>query len=66
MFAVYAAWLIVNILLTVLRSMSFFYMFKSYKFLHRKRDDKKRRKLHLKEKKRKLKRSAKRELEKKL
>jgi uncharacterized membrane protein len=62
MFSIYAGWLAVNIMLTILRCMSLYYMLKSYRFLFRKREDKKRRKLHLKEKKRKLKRSHKRDV----
>ena len=46
--------------------MSLYYMYKSYRFLDRKRADKKRRKLHLKEKKRKLKRAAKKDVQKKI
>jgi hypothetical protein len=41
-------------------------MLKSYKFLYRKLQDKARRKLHLKEKKKKLKRATKRELQKRI
>lgn len=63
---IYAAWLLVITLLTVLRCMSLVYMLKSYRFLYRKLQDKARRKLHLKEKKKKLKRASKRELQKKI
>jgi len=52
--------------LIALRITSLVYMIKSYKFLARKMKDKERRKEHLLEKKKKMKRLAKKELSKKI
>lgn len=66
LYIIYFVWVLVDILLIFLRLTSLLYMIKSYKFLSRKLKDKERRKEHLLEKKKKMKRLAKKELAKKI
>ncbi len=53
LYGIYALWTVVDVMLIGLRALSLLYMAKSYKFLQRKLQDKMRRKIHIKEKKKK-------------
>ena len=66
MYSIYALWTVVDFVLIGLRITSLVYMGKSYKFLQRKLKDKARRKLHIMEKKKKMKRITKRDLHKRI
>ena len=60
----YACWFGVNLLLIVLRMFSFTYMFKSYRYLHKREIEKMKKTERKKEKEKRIKREKKKELEK--
>ena len=66
MYAIYAVWTVVDLVLISLRITSLVYMMKSFKFLQRKAEDKERRKMHIAKKRQKIKRQQKRDLHKKI
>ena len=66
MYSIYAVWTVVDLVLISLRITSLVYMGKSFRFLQRKAEDKKRRKMHIAKKRQKMKRLMKRDLHKKI